>query len=154
MSLWEHNCPRAQLVAFFMLSSALACGDPISAGDRPRRGVGQEDARGPGLQGACSLSDRTGHVHGPNQQFIGKVRGCSKETWADKAKNTACLTKALPALSQECAGCFADMASCALSNCKMACMLSSTSDGCTSCANTNCQASLVKCSGVAAADLP
>ncbi|MDD5308531.1 MAG: hypothetical protein PHU25_14510 [Deltaproteobacteria bacterium] len=46
------------------------------------------------------------------------------------------------------------MASCALDNCKLACMLSSTSGGCTSCANTNCQASLIKCTGVARADLP
>jgi hypothetical protein len=106
------------------------------------------------LEGACSESDREEHVHDANQGFVNHLRDCSKETWADKTKNVSCLTRAFPSLSRGCAGCFANMASCALDNCKMACMLSSTGSGCTKCANENCQASLIRCTGVARADLP
>ena len=114
----------------------------------------QGEAHGDALHGACSQTDRAEHVHDPNLKFVGHVRACSKETWADKAKNIACLTKALPSLSKGCAGCFADMASCALANCKTACMFSSTSESCNNCANSHCQPSLVRCTGVARADLP
>ena len=125
--------------------------DEASARTRERE---QGEALGDTPPGACSQRDRSENVHDPNVKFIGQVRACSKETWANKVKNTACLTKAVPSLSQGCAGCFADMASCALANCKMPCMFSSTSDGCNKCANSNCQASLVRCTGVASADLP
>jgi hypothetical protein len=106
------------------------------------------------LLGACSQKDREDYVHDANLKFTNQLRACSKDTWAKNAKNLACLTRTLPSLSQECAQCFANMASCAKDNCKMACIADSKGDKCISCANTNCQASLVKCTGVARADLP
>jgi len=123
---------------------------PTPLAEAPQKNETPADA----LQGACSKTDREDYVHDANQKFIGQLRACSKETWADKAENIACLTKTMPSLSQGCVRCFASMASCALENCKMACMLSAKSDNCIDCANSNCQASLIRCTGVARADLP
>lgn len=106
------------------------------------------------LRGACSEADRVEYVHDPNPEFISKVRACSRETWANKVKNIACLKKAMPSLSSGCAACFANMASCSLENCAMPCLFGWLSDICVNCANANCQEALVKCTGVARADLP
>ena len=105
-------------------------------------------------KGACTESDRTDYVHDASRNFVKQLRSCSKETWAKNAKNMACLSVAMPSLSEGCAQCFANMASCARDNCKMACMLDSKSDGCINCANSHCQGDLVRCTGVARADLP
>jgi hypothetical protein len=106
------------------------------------------------LPGACSQKDRDDYVHDASPKFTNQLRTCSKDTWAKNAKNFACLTRALPSLSEGCAQCYADMASCAKDNCKMACVMDSKSNKCIGCANANCQASLIKCTGVARADLP
>ena len=116
--------------------------------------VKPHETHGEASSGACSKADRAEYIHDRNPKFITQLRDCSKETWADKSKNISCLHKIMPSLSNACAGCFADMASCSLANCKLACAFSSTSDGCNHCANSNCQPSLVKCTGVARADLP
>ena len=163
VSMWRWGYSWAPCVACVLLACAYGCSEADEAeeteeteeADAPlAQASGQKEKRVQPSRGACSPEDREAHVHDPNLKFIGQVRACSKETWANKAKNVACLVKALPSLSKGCAGCFADMARCALSNCKAACLFSSTSDRCGRCANSNCQPSLVKCTGVAARDLP
>ena len=157
MSRWRLRQLIAPFAAGVLVLYASGCRDLGKGEVHPThatQAATQSEAHGDSSHGACTKADRAEYVHDPNPKFIGKVRVCSKETWANKAKNIACLTTALPSLSKGCAGCFADMASCALANCKMPCMFSSTSDGCNHCANTHCQPSLIKCTGVARADLP
>jgi len=121
---------------------------------QPAEAAKKKEAPGDALQGACSQTDRTDHVHDANRKFVDQLRTCSKDTWANNAKNFNCLSRTMPSLSQGCAHCFADMASCAKDNCKMACMFDAKGKDCINCANSNCQASLIKCTGVARADLP
>jgi len=121
---------------------------------QPAESAKKQEALGGALQGACSQQDREDYVHDASLKFTNQLRACSKDTWAKNAKNLACLTRTLPSLSRGCAQCYADMASCARDNCKMACMMDSTGNKCIGCANENCQAALVKCTGVARADLP
>ena len=121
---------------------------------QPAESAKKPEAHGEELQGACSQEDREDYVHDASQKFTNQLRTCSKDTWANNSKNLACLTANLPSLSKGCARCFADMASCAKDNCKLACMMDSKGGKCINCANANCQASLVKCTGVARADLP
>ena len=149
MSNWRWEGLVLLLLGCALAMLTWACDDTGSAEAAVR-----VKPHGDALTGACSGADREKYVHDPNPKFITQLRDCSKDTWANKHKNLACLAKVMPSLSKECAGCFADMASCALASCKMACMFSSTSDGCTKCANSKCQPSLIKCSGVARADLP
>ena len=75
------------------------------------------EAHGDASKGACSKSDRADYIHENNKKFTGQLRDCSKETWAKKDKNMACLAKVMPSLSKECVGCFVDTASCAAANC-------------------------------------
>ena len=167
----SRQCLRHLCAPFFacvLVLLAYACQDHGKPHHRVQQAAKQSEApehppeaakqtEGPAaqvLQGACSQADRTEYVHDPNLKFINEVRACGKETWANKGENIACIAKVMPSLSKGCAGCFADTASCALANCKIACMFSSTSERCTNCANSNCQASLITCTGVARADLP
>lgn len=148
--------PVAMSAAFFLALYAGACREPGEV-DRPGRAAhvaATTATTSSEPAGACSQADRREQIHEPNAKFVSYVQTCSKSTWASKEKNVACLAKAVPSLSEECAGCFADMASCALANCKLPCMMSSTSERCTKCANQHCQASLIRCTGVARADLP
>ena len=121
---------------------------------QPAESAKEQEAPGEAPQGACSQKDREDYVHDASLKFTNQLRTCSRETWANNSKNLACLTENLPSLSKGCAQCFADMASCAKDNCMMACMMDSKGLRCISCVNANCQASLVKCTGVARADLP
>jgi hypothetical protein len=113
-----------------------------------------DPSRGEGATGACSEADRVGYAHNPSLKFKEQLRVCGKETWADKKDNIACLTKVVPGLSRSCLVCFTNMAACAYDNCKTACMFDSKSQGCEDCANKHCQNQLIKCTGVARADLP
>lgn len=106
------------------------------------------------LHGACTRADRDQHVHHGNQEFVDQIRECGTETRTVNRKNVACMSEAMPSLSNPCVQCFADMASCTFDHCKLACMVKSTGKKCIDCANSNCQAALVKCSGVARGDLP
>ncbi len=105
------------------------------------------------VQGACSEKDRLEHIHDDNPRFIDQVKICSRITWAKKPQNVACIVKTLPLLSKKCACCFADMARCSLENCKLACMFRPKSERCVNCAIENCRPALIRCTGVAAADL-
>ena len=160
MASWYLKQRWIPFAACILVLQTFGCQDLDRAGDQSAKSehsnqAAKKHATPEGaLQGSCSKKDRVEYIHDSNPKFVGHVQTCSKETWANRGENIACLTKSMPALSNGCAGCFADMASCALANCKLPCMFSSTSEGCTKCANTNCQASLIKCTGVARADLP
>jgi len=178
MSMWRLKNLFAPFAACVLLLQAYGCQDLPKADDdsiksahvtlanfsddskhkahraQPAEAAKKKEAPDGATRGACSQSDRTDYVHDANRKFVSQMRTCSKDTWANNAKNFNCLTKNMPSLSKGCARCFADMASCAKDNCKMACMLDAKSDKCIDCANSNCQASLIQCTGVARADLP
>jgi hypothetical protein len=133
--------------------------EKMAEGDLQQKGAGigilsQRKDQQNAAEDGCSEADRTEFIHHPNQKFVRQMTECSKSTWANEAKNLECIQHAMPSLSDDCANCFVDMAGCAKDNCKIPCLFDSASERCLECADSNCGAALVRCSGVASADLP
>ena len=64
---------------------------------------------------------------------------------------TAAAVLALPTMSSGCISCFANEATCALSNCATICAFGSAA-ACDDCVSSNCQASFESCAGIVDAD--
>lgn len=112
--------------------------------------------------GLCSASDRKLVIHPNNKEFTKNMDKCSTDAWGNSEKTTKCLKTHYPKLSDGCAKCYGEMASCGASHCKWKCFTNHFSEGCLACVNQNCRDiqknagsfSLIKCTGLKANELP
>lgn len=112
--------------------------------------------------GLCTTSDRKLVIHPNNKEFTKNMDKCSSDAWGNAEKTKKCLKTHYPKLSDGCAKCYGDMASCGASHCKWKCLSNHFSKGCLECVNKNCRDaqkkstsfSLIKCTGLRANELP
>lgn len=111
--------------------------------------------------GECTTADVELAINPKNNNFPTQFDKCASKAWGNAEKTSACLRKHYPALSQGCAACFGQTASCSASNCKFKCFTNHFSDACLSCVDTSCRDhkkdgsfSLMECSGLAKDKLP
>lgn len=110
---------------------------------------------------ACTEHDVKLAINPNNHHFPKQMDKCASDAWGDAKKVSACIKTHYSGLSDACANCFGEMASCSASNCKLACLSDHFSDKCLDCVNTNCRDnkkdehfSLIQCTGLKPSELP
>lgn len=114
---------------------------------------GKEDA-------ACTADDIKLAINPNNHQFPKQMDECASDAWGNAKKTTKCLKTKYAALSDACARCFGEMATCSASNCKWKCIGDHFSEKCLACVSSSCRDaqkgsfSLVECTGLKPNELP
>jgi hypothetical protein len=146
------------MILHFKIICLLAIGSAIFGFQGCQRKSSEID---PPAKGGCTEEDVRLAIHPNNHDFSKQMDKCASKVWGNAKKTTQCLKKHYPALSQSCADCFGEIASCSASHCKLACIGNHFSDKCLECVNTNCREmkkddsfSLIQCTGLPANQLP
>lgn len=93
----------------------------------------------------------------PSTPFYELLFSCGRSTLADAERMSDCIQGGLVErfhhlLSNSCMACFTTSAACAVSHCRLACLLDSCSSSCLHCSEVNCKDEFMKC--IKVTDLP
>jgi hypothetical protein len=105
-------------------------------------------------RGACNARDVKIAIHSRNKGFPEVMDGCASAASGNAAETTQCLKEKYKGLSVGCASCFGKMANCVAKHCALNCVFNHFSEGCMSCAKTECQAALLACTGLKKREMP